>query len=88
LTSDAASCFTSTFMPVADPGAASCLTSYFTACAARARKLTPAEEGWRKVADLEDIYDAALVGAEDALDTEKSRGASTCRPVRRVAVTS
>jgi hypothetical protein len=53
------------------------LTSYFIACAAGARKLTPSEEGRIEVADLEDDDGAALVGAEDALGTERSRGAGT-----------
>jgi hypothetical protein len=56
-----------------------------------ARKLTPAtptEEWRRKVVDLEDDDDAALVDVEDALDAEKSRGAGTWRPARKAAMTS
>jgi hypothetical protein len=54
------------------------------------RKLTPAEEARREVANLEDDAEEALgtVDAEEALGAEKSRGASTWRPVRRATMTS
>jgi hypothetical protein len=56
--------------------------------AARALKLTPAEEGRREVINLEDDVDTVLVSAEDALGAMKSRGAGTGRPARMAAVTS